>query len=297
MNNWQRWMQAPQTLWFRKLLFQVHLWMGIGFGLYVLVISLSGSALLLESPIYEWFEPKKLEPLDVTPLTGEALTARMKEVYVGYELGWTMNAAGPDDATYIVLGKDGEYIPHYFNQYTGEDIGLAHPWPIQAVDWVGDVHAELMLGNLGTRINGVGGVLFVLMSLTGLMIWWQGRTRWVEGMQIKRHSQRIFIWQLHSFIGFWTLLLMLAWGISAFQIGFPEYMNALVDWLDTDPEDYERPDGWLRFLRDVHFTRIGEGEWVRWGWIIASFAPTVLFISGFLLWWKRVVMRQKVQGS
>jgi hypothetical protein len=87
MNGWQRWLQAPQTHWLRKLLFQLHLWLGIGFGLYVLAISLSGSALLLKYRMYEWFEPKYLqqEPAaDAVPLEGDALMTRMAEVYAGF---------------------------------------------------------------------------------------------------------------------------------------------------------------------------------------------------------------------
>lgn len=293
MNGWQRWVQAPQTHGFRKLLFQVHLWMGIGFGLYVLTISLSGSALLLESPFYDWFEPKNIEPTDAKPLEGDALTARMKTVYAGYELGWTELSTEPTRATYIVLNKNGEYFPHYFNQYTGEDMGPSDPWPIKAIDWVGDVHEDLMLGRTGKKINGVGGLLFLLMSLSGVLIWWQGRTRWVEGLQIKRSSQRIFIWQLHSFVGFWSLFFMFCWGISGFQIGFPEYVNAAVDWLDTNPDDFIQLDQVLRFFRSVHFSRFGEGPWIRWGWILISFIPTLLLISGFILWWKRIVLKQK----
>ena len=177
MNSWQRWLQAPQTHLFRRALFQIHLWLGIGLGLYVLVIAISGTALLLKSPFYTWFEPKTLVPLETEPLTGAALKERMAEVYVGYELGFTIEGFEEDEATFIVLEKDGEYIPHYFNQYTGEDIGLARPWPIVAVEWVADVHDELMLGrDLGRKINGIGGALFVLMSVTGLLIWWQGKT-------------------------------------------------------------------------------------------------------------------------
>jgi len=62
MNAWQRWLQAPQTVFFRRALFQIHLWLGIAFGLYVLVISISGSAILLKSPFYNWFEPKNIDP-------------------------------------------------------------------------------------------------------------------------------------------------------------------------------------------------------------------------------------------
>lgn len=293
MHGWQRWIQAPQTLGFRKLLFQVHLWLGIGCGLYVLLISLSGSALLLKSPFYTAFEPKYVDPpAGAVALEGEALTARMAEVYAGYELGFTIPPYEPGQAAFVVLNKDGAYFPHYFNQYTGEDIGVANPWPIKAVEWLADLHDDLFLGPAGRQLNGAGGVLFVLMAMSGLLLWWQGRARWYEGFLIRRHGRRPFIWQLHSFLGFWALLLMLAWGVSGFQLGFPRAFDPLLNWLDPDPNDFERPGSWLRFFRSVHFARYGETAWARWAWILVSFAPTLMFVSGFWLWWKRVVLRK-----
>jgi uncharacterized iron-regulated membrane protein len=295
MNGWQRWLQAPKTHWLRKLLFQLHLWLGIGFGLYVLAISLSGSALLLKYRMYEWFEPKYLqqEPAaDAVPLEGDALMTRMAEVYAGYELGFTIEASNRTDATYIVLGRDGEYFPHYFDQFSGLDIGPANPWPIKAMDWTADIHDDLLFNRTGRRINGVGGALFVVMSITGLIIWWQGRIRWYEGLVILPNSKRAFMWQLHSVVGFWSLLLMLAWGVSGFQLGFPEVVDRFVSWLDTNPADETRPlASTLRFFRTVHFARIGETELTRWAWIVVSFIPTLILVSGFILWWRRVARR------
>jgi len=297
MNSWQRWTHAPQTLVFRKLLFQLHLWTGIGFGLYVLIISLSGSAILLKSPFYVWFTPNKVEPTETIPLEGEALVARMKQVYAGYDLGFTTPPSQADDAVYIVLNKDGEYFPHYFNQYTGEDIGTAHPWPIKAVNWLADIHDDLLLGDTGTILNGIGGLLFLLMCLSGILIWWRGRSRWYEGLQIKRHSHRSFLWQLHSFIGFWSLLLMFSWGVSGFQLGFPELVYGSVEWINTHLTDALPLDSTLRFFRRVHFARYGQGPLANWAWIIISFVPTLLLISGFILWWKRVVLKQRTPGQ
>lgn len=288
----QRWLQAPQTHWLRKLVFQVHLWMGVGLGLYVLVISLSGSAILLKSPFYEWFTPRKVEPVNSTPLEGEALNARMAEVYAGYELGFTTPPEQPDDAVYIVLSKNGEYFPHYFNQYTGEDVGPSDPWPIKAVYWVADLHEDLMLDETGVMLNGLGGLMFLIMSLTGLMIWWRGRASWFEGFLIKRNSPRAFLWQLHSFIGFWSLLLMFSWGISGFQLGFPEAVYGSIEWINANVMDATSIDESLRFFRRIHFARFGEGPWANWGWIIASFMPTLLLLSGVIVWWKRVIRKQ-----
>ncbi len=36
----------PQHVWFRRALFQIHLWTGVGLGLYILAISISGSILV-----------------------------------------------------------------------------------------------------------------------------------------------------------------------------------------------------------------------------------------------------------
>jgi uncharacterized iron-regulated membrane protein len=49
---WQRWLRQPQKLWLRKAAFQVHLWSGIGLGLYVLFISVTGSVLVYRNELY-----------------------------------------------------------------------------------------------------------------------------------------------------------------------------------------------------------------------------------------------------
>lgn len=294
MNSWQRWMQAPQTHWLRRVLFQIHLWLGIGFGIYVLAISLSGSALLLKYRFYDWFEPKYLKQApaaDAVPLEGDALTEKMQQVYAGYEVGFTIEAMDREQATYVVLGKDGEFFPHYFDQFTGLDIGAANPWPIKSIEWLADLHDELFMGRTGRQINGIGGLLFVLMSVTGLLIWWQGRARWYEGLVLLPRSKRSLLWQLHSFFGFWSLLLMLAWGVSGFQLGFPETVDRFVSWLDSNPDDFQRPNSWLQFFRAVHFARFGETSLTRFAWIMASFIPTLILVTGVIVWWRRVVRR------
>lgn len=291
----QRWLQAPQTHWLRKLVFQAHLWMGVGLGLYVLVISISGSAILLKSPFYEWFTPRKVEPTASAPLEGEALNARMAEVYAGYELGFSTPPEQPDDAVYIVLNKNGEYFPHYFNQYTGEDIGPADPWPIKAVYWVADLHEDLMLGETGVWLNGLGGLMFVFMSVSGVLIWWRGTSRWYEGLMIKRHNQRPLLWQLHSFAGFWSLLLMFSWGISGFQLGFPEIVYGSIEWINANVMDATAIDDTLSFFRRIHFARYGQGPWANWAWIIASFVPTFLLLTGVIVWWKRAIIKKNKQ--
>src|SRR5688572_18683235 len=47
----RRLLYAPQHLWMRRALFQVHLWAGIGVGLYVFVIGVTGSVLMFREEL------------------------------------------------------------------------------------------------------------------------------------------------------------------------------------------------------------------------------------------------------
>ena len=52
MNVSKRWVHQPQRVWLRRVLFQVHLWTGICLGLYVLMISLTGSVLVYRNELF-----------------------------------------------------------------------------------------------------------------------------------------------------------------------------------------------------------------------------------------------------
>jgi uncharacterized iron-regulated membrane protein len=48
---WARWFHQPQRVWLRRALFQVHLWSGIAMGLYILMISVTGSVLVYRNEL------------------------------------------------------------------------------------------------------------------------------------------------------------------------------------------------------------------------------------------------------
>lgn len=49
---WTRWMEHPQRIWLRRALFQVHLWCGLAIGLYILMISVTGSVLVYRNELF-----------------------------------------------------------------------------------------------------------------------------------------------------------------------------------------------------------------------------------------------------
>ena len=58
MANSGNWLRHPRGVWLRNAIFQVHLWIGLGVGLYVVAISLSGSVLVYRSELRQAFNPE-----------------------------------------------------------------------------------------------------------------------------------------------------------------------------------------------------------------------------------------------
>ncbi len=95
----ERVLRRPQTLWIRKAVFQIHLWTGIAVGLYIVVASLSGSAVV--------FRRELMRVLVNRPQVSahDATTHRLTED----ELGAAARRAFPDyTVTKVWIGRNGE---------------------------------------------------------------------------------------------------------------------------------------------------------------------------------------------
>lgn len=83
----RQWVRRPQDLLLRKITFQIHLWTGLGLGLYVLVVCVSGSVLVYRNELYRTFSP---QPVFVEgsgePMTLDALKSEAARAYPGYEV-------------------------------------------------------------------------------------------------------------------------------------------------------------------------------------------------------------------
>ncbi|MGH8206151.1 MAG: PepSY domain-containing protein, partial [Steroidobacteraceae bacterium] len=65
-------MRAPHSVWLRRALFQLHLWTGIGVGLYIFVVSLSGSAIVFRRELDKALCPRTIMVRPVGPRMSDA---------------------------------------------------------------------------------------------------------------------------------------------------------------------------------------------------------------------------------
>jgi uncharacterized iron-regulated membrane protein len=276
---------------------RIHLWLGIAIGLYVLIISITGSAIVAR---------RELIPLLVAQtvavagerLGGEQLDRTVRAVYGGdkvLEIQEDLRAVrdnaygrrGPVNPLLarpyrITIEHNGVTSTRVFDPYSGKDLGKEQPWTLKLLNWTTELHADLLGGNTGRIINGYFGLAFVVLSITGLITW---TAKGWRHFFIRRHiGWRRQTLQLHSAIGFWSFVLLLLWGVSGLYLTFPTAFTSALEVFFPAPDGFsERADQITAWLATMHFGRFG-GMRIRWTWIALGLVPAILFVSGLILW-------------
>jgi uncharacterized iron-regulated membrane protein len=301
---WDIGKSRPRQLWLRRAVFQIHLWLGMGLGLYVFAISVSGSALVFRNELYNAFTATPvILPSSGSRLAPEDLRAAALAAYPGYGLSrvWE-NEQNPNQAVEIVLERGGSETQRLFDPFTGRDLGNAIPTGIRVVSWLQNLHVNLLGGETGRLINAGAAVLWLVIGVTGALVWWPGTGNWRRSFTVrwKNVGWGRFNWDLHGAAGIWTLAFVLLWGITGLHVTVPRPFWAVVDYLEPPPDGY-RPDPRigeviLRWSARLHFGSFG-GRPVQVLWALIGLVPVLLFATGVAMWWLRLVRRKPVTGG
>ena len=208
---WRRWLERPQGLLLRRVLFQVHLWVGIAFGIYLLVICLTGSILVYRNELYRTFSPI---PVIVsgsgTPLDAEAVKSAARRAYPEHEVTDIHTGKTPNHAVEVTLRRGSDTMRRLLHPFTGADLGNPVPAGYRFTTWMLDLHDNLLAGDTGRAFNGIGALALTLLSLTGVIIWWPGIASWRRSLipDLRANWKRLN-WTLHSAFGAWGLVFIL----------------------------------------------------------------------------------------
>ena len=302
---WQRWVRQPQNIRLRRAFFQVHLWSGIAVGLYILMISVTGSVLVYRNELYRAATPPPIISQSSGPrLTDDQLTEAATRLYSGYRVVTLGRARNLDQAVDVWLRRGDEIKKRLFDPRTGSDLGESVPTGIWLVSNLLDLHDNLFAGPTGRKVNGVGAFAVFALAATGLVIWWPGIKTWRRSLTVHRGlGWKRLTWHLHSMIGFWSLGFTFVFALSGAYLGFPQPFQDLADRLDplTAANAGTRiGDQVIYWLAYLHFGRIngigipcnGPGlcdQATKAIWAVFGLAPAAMFVTGAIMWCHRVL--------
>jgi uncharacterized iron-regulated membrane protein len=222
---WRR----PQEVVLRKALFQLHMWTGIGVGLYVFVVGLTGALLVFRNEIQQAAFPAFFRVPDATRPYADIDTVleEFKRAYPDQPISG-IDTPTPTRGTYLTyVLEEGRYVAAFAHPTTGKVLGELPPRSF--VSRLQDLHFELLAGPTGRVLNGIGAICLTILALTGLVIWWPGVASWKRALRVDfSRGWRRVNFELHSTIGIWMSVLVLAWGLSGAYFIFSSEFRAIV---------------------------------------------------------------------
>ncbi|MFI5336221.1 MAG: PepSY-associated TM helix domain-containing protein, partial [Opitutales bacterium] len=179
---------------FRRRLVQLHLWAGLVVGLILLVMALSGAAMIFQPEIEHALHP---ELSHVAPSRQywslDALAARAQADHPQSPVDY-LRFFGRDDSPLLVRYLDTDTA--YLNPYSGQLIALLPRWS-EGFGLIEQLHRFLLVRPSGHYVTGAAALTFLFLFASGVVLWvpstWRlarralalrpgrrGRTQWLH---------------------------------------------------------------------------------------------------------------------
>lgn len=250
----------------RPAVVRVHRWIGLLTGPVVLVLGLSGSALVYREELGAALDgrPPAVEPA-ASAASLDAAVASARARYPGAEPRAVRLARSAREPHRIELRWRGDRVEVWVDPYRGTVLGSRFPDRSVLVA-VHRLHTSLHMGRPGSAIVGLLGLLLLVEGATGLWLWPPSTWRRRRAHPSRRRPSG---GGLHRLLGALTLAVNGLLGLTGALLAFAAVLG--------DP-----PDGILAHVRLLHGGGIG-GEAVRVTWTLIGLAVPILVVSGVLL--------------
>jgi len=231
-------MKTKKTSPFRKLMNDLHLWLGIASSLVLFVVCLTGTIYTFKTEIQEGLDPGRYQL--TTKGEGQVLAVSTLVQQVEATTGGKVqrvilaNQVSKPYVFSVSMGEEGKRPEAvHVNPYTGEILGSGKGPADEFFMTVFKLHRWLLLDSaIGRPIVGISTIIFCFLSISGLILWFPKKIKgWKSikpGFKIKFNANwKRINHDLHNTLGFYTLILVLIMSLTGLCWSFEWYRNGL----------------------------------------------------------------------
>jgi uncharacterized iron-regulated membrane protein len=206
------------------------LWAGIVLAIYFIAIGVTGSILVFRGELETlsgtkpWHSIRAREPF-------ANITAVIGNLHAAYPRSHIVSVRAPEDGdpTFVAVLQARSQTKVACDPANGAVLGEL-PEGAAWINFVLELHERLLIRPNGRAVNGIGGAFLLLLSITGLVVWWPGIRNWKRALMVDlRRGWRRINFDLHSAAGFWTLFIACFWGISGIYFAWPSQSVRLIN--------------------------------------------------------------------
>jgi uncharacterized iron-regulated membrane protein len=240
----------------RNILFQIHLWVGLGLGILFILLGLSGTALMFrtvpgigtQTATVQASTTGERLPLEKLIAAGRAAAENIppgasatvvlpREAGEPARIRFQRAAAGrggpgegrgtPGEGRGTAEGGRGPGAPTpdiLVDPVSGAVLGKAATGMTPFMQFAHDLHGQLLVGlDPGRGIVGWLGVGMTFLALSGIVLWWPKKGQWKNGFIVRRAAKGFrFNRELHGAFGIWFVIVLFIVSFSGVAIVYPE---------------------------------------------------------------------------
>jgi uncharacterized iron-regulated membrane protein len=199
-----------------------HLWLGVGAGIFIVMMGLSGTVIIFRSQIEASVAPRTAHAIAAGSARLSAVAKSLDTLRPGARI---TRVTFPDTADGPLLvqadsaGKKGMLL--YFDPSTGQALGEKPT--VAWLDWLVDLHQNLLSGKTGRAWAGLIGVALLLVSSSGLFSWLAGSRDWKRTLAMpQKGAWRRVNFQAHKWAGLWTNVLLIVVSFTGMVLAWPD---------------------------------------------------------------------------
>lgn len=230
----------------------IHKWLGLITGIVVFVVSITGCIYVFQDDLKVLVYPQKYyvsgnaagrKPLPLTQLIKNAQAGLEKgekisrvDLYPDASRTWVFRASKNKEEAFGHWNYQVYYKRVFVNPYTGA-IQVVENAKYEFFQVVLQMHMNLLLGKkVGHLVVGYSTVIFVVMLITGLVLWWPKKwnARTVkQGLWVSfKYRWKRINHDLHNVLGFYSLIFAFIMGVTGLVFAFPDFKTFYTDSLN-----------------------------------------------------------------
>jgi uncharacterized iron-regulated membrane protein len=225
---------------------KLHLWFGLSVGIIVFIVALTGTMYIFKDEIQGVLRKDvvyvKAETITQNPLSIEVLKEKVSlevnEKYPVSSVEIPLDKSKSYEFLYYEKDKKAwNYFDEvkinkliYINQYTGKILGIYNEkydffLILKAIHW-----SLLLNSDWGKYVVGIPVVLFIIMLITGIILWWPQNKKMRKG-RFSFDWKNVKTWKrknydLHNILGFYASFIALILSLSGIYFAYPWVKNA-----------------------------------------------------------------------
>lgn len=193
---------------FKKTIRKLHLWLGLGSGIILFIVAVTGCIYVFEEEITSYtqydFDFVKIENSNRVPL--DIVIASFEKNHSENKLLFIKQKESVPNAT-IVLGNKETQVA--YNPYNGKEVSYLDTKD-SFFALILELHRTLLLGDIGKNIIGISTFIFLFMLVSGLILWFPTHLKKIKSyLIISTKSVKRLNFDFHRIGGFYASFILI----------------------------------------------------------------------------------------